>query len=85
MIQLMKFLKPNHSNLKTDVSDTLTSFFLDLVLLTLRFLLLTPVPAALPFLAIEEDVFLRLTFLRLPVPTIIKVVSHHKHITMSAS
>lgn len=45
---------------------SLTSFFLDLVLLTLRFLLLTPVLADLPFLPIAEEVLL-LTLLRLPV------------------
>lgn len=56
---LMKGLKQNNF--------TLTSLFLDLVLLSLRFFPLTPVLAALPFLPIAEDVFLLLTFLRFPV------------------
>lgn len=47
-----------------DVDNALTIFFLDLVLLTLRFLLLTPVLGTLPFLA---DVFLFFTLLRFPV------------------
>ncbi len=51
----------------TDIDDTLTNFFLDLVLLTLRFFLLTPVPATLPFLPTAEDVFFLLTFRRFPV------------------
>lgn len=62
----------NHFNLKTDVENTLTSLFLDLVLLTLRLLFLTPVLAPLPFLPSEEDVFFLLTFLRFPVQSIIK-------------
>lgn len=64
---LMKGLKQNNLNLKTDVDNILTSFFLDLVLLTLRFFPLTPVLATLPFLPIAEDVFFLLTFLRFPV------------------
>lgn len=60
---LQKFIEQNDINFKTNTKETLTSFFLDLLLLTFRFLLLTPVPAA--FLPLAEDDLL--TFLRLPV------------------
>lgn len=54
-------------NVKTNMDrDTLTSFFLALVLLTLRFLLLMPVLSTRPFLPLV-DVFVRFTFLRFPV------------------
>lgn len=49
------------------VDDKPTCFFLDLVLLTLRFLLLTPVLEALPVLPLAEEVFLLLVRLRFPV------------------
>lgn len=61
--RLVKDLKPNHLNLKSDVDDTLTSFLLDLVLLAFRLLLLTPVLATFPFVPPAD----LLTFLRFPV------------------
>lgn len=60
---------------------TLTSFFLDLDLLTLRFFLLIPVLATLPFLPTEEDVIFLLTFLRFPVQSKRNAV-FNKHITI---
>lgn len=74
--RLVKVLKPNHLNLKTDVDDTLTSFLLDLVLLTFRLLLLTPVLATFPFVPPAD----LLTFLRFPVQSeelsVIKNMAH---------
>lgn len=46
---------------------SLTSFLLDLVLLTRRFLLFTPVPAALPLPPVADDDLLLWPFLRFTV------------------
>lgn len=55
--------------LKTDGDSRRTRFFLDLVLLALLFFLL-------PLLPPEEDVFLLLTVLRLPVQS--ENLDHHR-------
>lgn len=63
--------------------DTLTSFLLDLVLLTLRFFPLVPAPAAFPFLPTAEVVFFLLAVLRFSAKSTTNPLLTAQHSTIS--